>query len=303
MRTVIGAPLDLRRPCRALAAAGVVAALCTGVPAAAGDSHLSLEFEAYIGGISALTVGVEAGLRPDAYAVDFRFGTRGVASWLVDWSMKSYSRGAFDEGRMIPASAGADSLWNGRKRSTRLDYSGDGSVSVDLVPAARDDDREHVSEEHKRGTTDLSSALLATLAIVGRQGKCDNRAKVYDGRRRYDLMFEDGGKGLIGPDAPSVFHGPTIRCKLWIEPVAGFRRTQSRLDWATGDEAVIHVAQVFDGAPPVPVALEYDTGIGLLRAYLIEATFLSGGEQQRLATNRAGETSKIGTGGGAKPAQ
>ena len=48
-----------------LAALGVAAvALLSLSPSAAADRHLSLEFEAYVGGINALTVGVDAYGRP-----------------------------------------------------------------------------------------------------------------------------------------------------------------------------------------------------------------------------------------------
>ena len=306
MWNVIGRSIGVMRPRRAAAVTCVAAGLgvLAGVPAVAADRHLSLGFEAYIGGFSALSLGVEAGLKPRAYTVDFRFGTRGVASWLVDWTMKSYSRGVFREGRMVPASAGADSSWNGRQRITRLFYGNDGSVSAHLVPPAREDDeRTPVPEHVKRGAVDLSTALFATLDAVERDGSCKQRAKVFDGRRRYDLVFEDGGKGAIAAGAPAIYHGPTLLCRLGIEPVAGFRPAGSRLDWATGDEALIHVAQVFDGAPPVPVAIEYETRLGLLRAYLTDALFSNGGEQQRLATNPSDGRSKSGTDRASRPAK
>jgi len=260
-----------------------VAALLAAAPAAAADRHLSLQFEAYVGGISALTVGVEAGLRPEAYNVDFRFGTRGVVSWVMDWKMNAYSRGQFAPSGLIPASAATDSLWNGNKRTTRLDYAKDGSVSVDMVPVPDKDDRNPVPDALKRGTVDVSSALLGTLEAVGKTGTCARRVKVYDGRRRYDLVFADDGTATLGADTESVYHGQALVCRLWIDPKAGFRNTGSRMDWATGDHARVYVAKVFDGGPPIPVALEYDTDLGTLRAYLTEASFSDGDLHQRLA--------------------
>jgi hypothetical protein len=267
-----------------LAALGVAAvALLSISPSAAADRHLSLEFEAYVGGINALTVGVDAGLRPDAYNVDFRFGTRGLVSWILDWKMNAYSRGAFAKDRLVPASAATDSLWSGDKRTTRLDYAKDGSVSVALVPPPDGDDRNPVPDALKRGTVDISSALLGTLEAVGRTGSCARRVKVYDGRRRYDLVFEDAGTTTLGPDSESVYHGEARVCRLWIDPKAGFRKVRSRMDWATGDYAKIYIARVFAGGPPVPVALEYGTTLGQLRAYLTDARFSDGALHQRLA--------------------
>jgi hypothetical protein len=276
-----------------LHAVTAVAALAAGTSlstrsAAASDRHLSLEFEAYVGGISALTVGVDAGLRPDAYNVAFRFGTRGLVSWVVDWKMNAYSRGAFDHGALVPASAAADSLWGGDKRTTRLDYARDGTVSAALNPPPDDDERNPVPDALKRGTVDISSALLGTLEAIGKTGSCARRIKVYDGRRRYDLVVEDGGKTTLGPETESVYHGPALVCRLWIDPKAGFRKTASRMDWASGDAAKVYVAKVFDGGPPIPVALEYGTTLGQLRAYLTDARFADGDVHQRLARNPAG---------------
>lgn len=275
----------------AVAGAGFVAAvLLAAAPGKAADQHISLQFEAYVGGISALTVGVEAGLLPGAYNVDFSFGTRGVVAWMIDWKMNAYSRGQFAPAGLIPASAATDSQWNGNKRSTRLDYAGDGSVSVHMQPTPEQDDRNPVPDALKRGTVDVSSALLGALEQVGKTGSCAHRLKVYDGRRRYDLVFEDDGKTTLGADSESIYHGPAIVCRLWIDPKAGFRNTSSRMDWATGDYARVYVARVFDGGPPVPVALEYGTALGQLRAYLTDASYADGNRRQRLARNAGPET-------------
>lgn len=250
--------------------------------ASAAERHLSLEFEAYIGGISALTVGVDAGLRPDAYNVDFRFGTRGLVSWVVDWKMNAYSRGDVERGLLVPASAATRSLWGGDKRTTRLDYGKDGSVTANLVPPPDGDDRNPVPDALKRGTVDISSALLGTLEAIGKTGSCARRVKVYDGRRRYDLVVEDGGKTTLGADSESVYHGPALVCRLSIDPKAGFRKSASRMDWATGDYAKVYVARVFSNGPPIPVALEYGTTLGQLRAYLTDARLTDGELAQRL---------------------
>jgi hypothetical protein len=270
---------------RALLGAAV---LLAAVPADAGERRITLGYEAYVGGFNALSVGLDAGLQPHGYVVDFRFSTQGAVSWLVSWTMNAFSRGAVQDLRIVPVSAGADSLWSGRKRTTRLDYRSDGSVAVEIVPPIRDaDERTPVPDALKRGTVDLTSALLATLRAVGQEGRCQRREKVFDGRRRYDMVFEDGGRGRLGADAPTVYHGPTVVCRLSLEHIAGFRKTSSGFGWAKGEEAYVHVAKIFEGSPPVPVALEYDTGIGLLRAYLTEATFADGERQERLATNAA----------------
>jgi hypothetical protein len=293
-------PSGRPRDVMAAVAGAVATALLSVVPAAAADRHLSLEFEAYVGGISALTVDVDAGLRPDAYNVDFRFGTRGIVSWILDWKMSAYSRGALADDRLMPASATTDSLWSGDKRMTRLDYGKDGSVSVAQVPPPDGDDRNPVPDALKRGTVDISSALLGTLEAVGRTGSCDRRVKVYDGRRRYDLVFENAGKAMLGPDTESVYHGEALVCRLWIDPKAGFRKLRSRMDWATGDYAKIYVAKVFAEGPPVPVALEYGTTLGQLRAYLTDARFSDGALHQRLARDAAKNDAGDRSGAGAK---
>lgn len=266
------------------AAAGIATAVLLAVsPAVAAERHLTMKFDAYVGGISALSVGVDAGLRPDAYNVDFRFGTEGIVSWVVDWKMNAFSRGEVRHGLLVPASASTNSLWDGDRRTTRLAYRKDGSVAAVIEPPPSSDNRSPVPDAMKRGTVDISSALLGTLEAIGRTGKCARRVKVYDGKHRYDLVVQDGGKTTLGPDSDSVYHGPALICRLSIDPKAGYGKGGSQMDWATGDYAKVYVAKVFSNGPPIPVALEYGTTLGELRAYLTDARLTDGELTERLS--------------------
>lgn len=275
--------IDLR-PIRRLAAGAVLALLFAGPAAAAAERKLVLDYRIYVGGFRTVDMAFDSRIRPDSYSMSLRLDGRGIIEWLFTWNMTAESEGRLDGGRVIPVRASSRSNWRGKERRIDVEFPGDGRAPVSSVdPAPKDDERDPVPDELRRGTVDLAGAIVAALRSAGETGRCDYRARVFDGRRRYDLVFADEGEARLAPTDYSAFSGPAMRCSLRLEQIAGFRKKHSRTRWATSESATIWIARLFPDTRPVPVRLELETVVGQLRGHVVDATLSGDGATRRIA--------------------
>ena len=265
----------------------IVAVLAAAPARAEGDRHLTLDYVIYIGGLETIKFSFKTQLRATDYKINLVLDGQGILDWWFSWTVKAFSEGRLADGTVVPVRSGADSVWMGKRRRTRLSYVGGGAPSVIIKPSADDDDREEVPPELRTGARDPAGAILAGLwrldGILDRNGDCTVREAVFDGRRRYNMVLDHLGRDVIERNDYSPFSGPALRCRVKIERIAGFRRNPTRMKWRKSDEATLWIGRVFANFPPVPVRMELDTHFGGFRAYLVRATLNEGGQIRRLA--------------------
>jgi hypothetical protein len=123
------------------------------------------------------------------------------------------------------------------------------------------------------GTTDPLSAVLSVAGAIAVGRGCSETVPVFDGRRRYDLIFRAMGSRDLPPNAYSVFSGPAVQCQVTSRVLAGNWRKSGGL--ASDDEkkkpATLLLAPVVEGMPPVPVRLEGESRFGEVIMHLTSA--------------------------------
>ena len=255
-----------------------------GVPDAA-ERQLRLDYRVYVGGFRTVDMVFESRLEPDGYAMRLRLDARGLIEWLFTWNMTAESEGRLVDGRVVPVRASSRSTWRGRERRIELEFPADGGAPVSSVdPAPRNDERDPVPAALRLGTVDLATAIVATLRVVDATGRCDYTARVFDGRRRFDLVFSPAGEGRVRATGYSAYAGPALRCALRLVRIAGFRKTRQRLRWANTDTAILWLARLFPDTSPVPVRIELETRFGALVGHVVGATLSGHGAPRRIAT-------------------
>lgn len=252
------------------------------------ERRLELDFAVYIGGFHTIDMAFNANLADSGYRMTVDLKTHGFMSNFLDWSMKAYSEGAVKSDSLIPIKAGHDSLWRGKKRWIKLDYPEIGVPKAESMPPPDGEDRSIVAPEDLIGARDLAGSILSALLRVGATENCTHSEPVFDGRRRYDLVFRQIGVETLKPTDYSPFGGKTVRCALSIRKIGGFRTSPSRYRLVSQDSATVWIGRVFADAPPMPVKLEIDTALGGLRAHLVRAVRHRGDDVQRLSAVKFG---------------
>lgn len=254
-------------------AAGAVAVVALLWAATARADELALRYEVYGGGFHLLGFDMAIVQQPDAYRITTRFATRGLLDTIVGFALRADSAGRVEQGQLQPVEYASASKFRSKLRNIHVAYGPDGQVRAEMTPPDKDK-RTKVAPEQMVGTVD---ALTSTL-IVGRAlqqgGACNQVVPVFDGRRRYDLRYEDRGIQELKRSSYSAFAGPARACRVKQHRIAGFSTDPT--DGEKADEASIWIADVLPGAPPMPVRIELESSWGYVYVHLAEVTGSAG---------------------------
>jgi hypothetical protein len=255
-----------------LALAALVASGAAGPGrAAAPPAPASLAYQVYFGGLKALALEAEIDLSGvAAYRVRLNAQTQGIIDWLIGWTAHAWSEGTLVDASVRPARHVTTSTVRGTRRETSLTFRPDGAIEAVLEPPAEADEREPVSPEQERGALDpIAAVLIATRTLAATQS-CDQRVPVFDGRRRYDLEFRDGGRDVLKPSEYSSFTGAATVCTFRYIRIAGYLKT-GRWNNPRDVDRVFRVwlAPVAPGLPPLPVRIEAEGAFGSVIVHLI----------------------------------
>lgn len=222
------------------------------------DDRVTFDYQIYFGGLNVMQLGVDVGISPDAYDVTARVQTIGFAGFVAPWKSVATSEGSIDEGRIEPRQHRVSGEFRGRTRTTAIDFDHNGEVAtVALQPPPGNGPNDQVPEALRRGAIDPPSALLAVTRLMAQDGRCNGRMRVFDGRRRYDVILTDRGRETLAANDYNAYHGTAIRCDFHFEPIVSEyvaqpehkRRFRSGRAW---------FAELVPGRPVVPVRLEID---------------------------------------------
>lgn len=241
------------------------AALALGLlagPALAAD-RITARLEVYgLMGLHVLRLHTQIDEAGDRYSIAVDYATTGVAGMVVDQSTR-----AEVQGRVVGASAQPDSFRsttrrNGVERQNHVNYRPDGSLDAGSVPPPSTP----ISPEAARGTVDNLTAYFRLERQLASKRTCNMTVPVFDGRHRYDLVFEDAGQEKLESDGGQKFEGTAIACKMT-------RHLKGVPDDEEGEGArrgTIWYAPLLPGDVMVPLRMQLKTQIGTVDAYLAE---------------------------------
>jgi hypothetical protein len=235
----------------------------------ASAAPLKLDYKIYAGGLEALNATIEYGLDPSSYALDIDAKTAGTIGAAFPWTTRLHSNGRIANGEVKPEKHVVESVWKEQKRSTTLAYDGKGGfLTKQVEPPPAEDNVDEVAPELTQNTVDLLSAVAGALKRIEDTGTCTGAQSVYDGRRRFEVKFVDGGAATLEPSSYTAYAGATRKCDIRVEPGPGFwRKNQKR--WFTQKDGSLPPITVW-AAPlgaqkrQVPVKIESVSPFGAI---------------------------------------
>jgi hypothetical protein len=248
------------------------AALLTASQAGAAEP-VRLGYAIYAGGFHVLDASIVLDLGREGYTVEVNAQTQGVLGTFFPWQALARSDGRINAGEAEPRTHRQTGTWRGKDRAVNLYYDGSGSVLAEVRPPDDPAEREPVPPEMVPGTTDPLSAVLSVAGAVAVGRGCSETVPVFDGRRRYDLTFQEMGSRNLAPSKYSVFSGAAVQCQVTSKVLAGNWKKES--GFASDDEkrkpVALMLASVVEGMPPVPVRLEGESRFGEVIMHLTSA--------------------------------
>lgn len=265
-RSILGGVMSIR-PARVLLA--VILAAWAGAAAA---NPAQLSYQVYFGGLKALGFQAELDLSGSTYRARLNGRTEGMTNWLFAYVAQAQSEGRVVGGQLQPQRHVVESTARGNRRDTRLTFQPDGSIDSVVLPPPEDDDREPVTPAQQRGALDPISAILNAAQGLATTGSCAQRLPVFDGRRRYDLEFSDGGHETLKASDYASFSGEATLCLFRYIRIAGYQKPGSTR-WSNPRDVdrvyKVWLAPIAPGLPPLPVRIEAEGTFGDLIVHWI----------------------------------
>lgn len=254
------------------------------IPRLAND-QLALSYDVYAGGMHALEADMDLSLGEDAYAVGLQARTEGMIGSLFPWKGEYVTIGTMEKGHLYPRSHESRSIWKQKIKTVSMVYDGQGDlVQSRTVKDGRETVERDINGNMKNGTADMLTAVLHLFQAGAVNNDCEGRAAVFDGKRRFNIVFKSEGRETLPSSKYSSFSGEALRCVVEVEPVAGFKGKDMKKGWMAVQEhtktrnkpPTIWLASPAGGAPAVPVRMEIASAYGSVVAHLTQTQIQTG---------------------------
>jgi hypothetical protein len=160
---------------------------------------------------------------PDAYQVRLRFHTAGAVGFVVTANSDSTATGRFTGEMAAPERYTSVGRLRGEPRQTELDYAGNDDPQIRVLIPATEPLRDPVPPAQQAGTIDTLSAMAMLIHAVNTNGRCDGHVTAFDGHRLIAFTSRTAGTQDLPPTGHSTFAGPTLRCDIVSQQLAGFK--------------------------------------------------------------------------------
>ena len=130
------------------------------------------------------------------------------------------------------------------------------------VPIARDD--------KNAGTTDFQTVFAELAKQYNNVGFCDARLPVFDGKRRFDVIFKDEGKEILEPLPQSPFAGEAAKCSMYIDKLN--TEDDDMLMQISAERPIYFWIMKQEGKAFIARIRIDDTPLGALEAYATQIT-------------------------------
>ncbi len=238
-----------------------------------------MEYDVYAGGFHVVEAKLDVDLREKGrYDLELGAHTRGFLGKLAPWHGIFETQGWYNTKTksVRPERHRSITTWRDEEETKTYLYNKDGSFKEYTI---KEHDKPLQRQEPAKELTDNSTdALTATLAVmnaIAKNGKCEGSDEVFDGKRRYKMIFKEQARLDLASSRYNVYQGPAIECTVEVEPVAGKWHKKPR-GWMSiqeqgrdqGTMPTVWMAQMSEHGPAVPVKIRVRTEFGVLFMHL-----------------------------------
>jgi hypothetical protein len=212
-------------------------------------------------------------LEPNAYGIKSVVSTNGVFATLYPFQAEYKTSGKIGTDSMITTDYTYSSRSRFKTRSKQVLFDKEGKpVSQISTRNGKTRKRKFEQSPSPADTYDLQTVIAKLTRQYNDVGFCDSRLAVYDGKRRFDVIFTDEGNDTLVPNEHSSYQGKAVKCALQIDKLLSddddtlwqFSANRPIYFWLMRDEATGH--------PFIAKIQIKDTPLGELNAYLTKTT-------------------------------
>ena len=237
------------------------------------EGQQNIRYDVYAGGIHALEANLNIDLsQSDRYSTSLTAKTYGLLGKLAPWKGTFESHGWREGNALQTEKHLATTTWRDDNEVKKYSYKQDGSFESFIIT---DDEENSKTREVDAKLTDNSddvlTATLKTMQAIATTGKCEGSSDVFDGKRRFQLIFEQQNNVQLEASRWNVYGGPAVECTAEVKPMGGKWHEKPR-GWMSiqeqgrerGTMPTIWFAKVKEGEPAIPVKVRVKTSYGTL---------------------------------------
>ncbi|MBQ8661693.1 MAG: DUF3108 domain-containing protein [Alphaproteobacteria bacterium] len=157
------------------------------------------------------------------------------------------------------------------KRSKELVYDDKGNLLYRL--SSKNGRKKKVGiapDDENAGTTDFQTVFAELARQYNKVRFCDSRMQVFDGKRRFDVIFKDEGRENLPPLENSPYAGPAAKCSMYIDKLKN--DDDDMLMQISSERPIYFWLMEQDGKPFIARIRIDETPLGALEAYAAKIT-------------------------------
>lgn len=234
------------------------------------------EFTVLLGPFDASRTGFSYKLEPDAYSVNSTVRTNGFFDTLYPFKANYATTGKITNGKLQTRSYHYDSQSRFSKRSRELVYDAEGKPVYRLSTKDNKTKKVDIKQDAaNNGTTDLQTVFAELARQYNQVRFCDSRHQVFDGKRRYDVIFKDEGRENIAANDYTSISGNAAKCSMYIDKLGA---KGDDLLWDLTQDRPIYFWILEDNKTRKPFIARItidDTPLGRLQVYTRRITVIN----------------------------
>ncbi len=234
-----------------------------------------LTYKVFAGGINALEAKMSVERSGTDYKLFFEAYTRGFLAKLAPWSGSFESYGKSGDTH-LPEKHTSISVWRDEEEKKEFFYKDDMTFDrLQITEDGKEKPRETMDPKLTNGTIDLLAATMNVMNDAKTSGKCEGSSEVFDGKRRFELIFKSIGSETLVKSNYNIYDGETVKCTVEVKPISGKWHKKPR-GWLSiqeqgrleGTLPTVWFGQVEERGIYVPVKVRVKTNYGVLFMHL-----------------------------------
>lgn len=248
------------------------------VAEAASSKKQTMMYDVYAGGIHAVKSQLDVVYDNNGrYNIHLGAQTIGFLERLVPWRGTFETKG-WSGSEDKPEVHRSVATWRGEDDLTEYLYTKDGGFkSLQIVEDSEDKSPKDIDPQLVKDTTDVLTGTLEVMRHVQANGKCEGSSQIFDGKRRFEMVFNHDVDETLQTTDYNVYQGPATRCQVEVKPSGGEWHVKPR-GWMSiqeqgrqkGSLPTVWFAKLSEDGPAVPVKVRVKTEYGTLFMHLTQ---------------------------------
>ncbi len=228
---------------------------------------VSHEIEVTIGAFNACNCNFSYALSPSNYQVSSSVQTAGFFNTLYPFKAEYSTTGKIKNDKLETSSYRYKSQSRFNKRSKELIYDDLGNPIYRISTKNEKEKKVKLEDTpNNKDTTDMQTVFAELIKQYNQLKFCDSRMEVFDGKRRFDVIFKDEGKEELNIKTASPFNGLATKCSMYIDKL---NSDDDDLLWQLSSERPVYIWIMEDKQTQKPFVariLIQNTPLGRLEA-------------------------------------